>query len=144
MSNNSQFVWVKRGAEFPNTCITCGMFTDRRVTVRFVGTRLEQYETSGDGSLGLGCILFLLGPLGLLIGLINSMSRGSRRHGEIREREVSVKRRIKIPQCDLCSSENKLTAVDGDCDEEIFAFDVHPRFAESYQRMNPNEIANSH
>ena len=57
--NSSQnLVWVHKNAEFPEACMSCGMFTDVRITTKYIGTRMEEYEPTNAGSVGLGCLLF--------------------------------------------------------------------------------------
>ena len=134
-SSSQEVLWIDQNAKLPESCIQCGMFTDKRVKTTYVETRLETVESDDEGNPWLGCLLFLLGPVGFVIGLLLAATNAARKGGT-KTKNVSVKANLKVPQCLLCKSERKVEPVDGDLSRNHIAFQAHPRFIRAYQSLN--------
>lgn len=137
MSFNSQpEFWVSKDATLPDVCIGCGMYTDRRVTRRF-STKVETTvdANSADQSTGLGCLLMMMGPLGMLISLLMNMRSNSGKAG-VKVKTINLKAKIKVPICPVCESENVGIPLDVDFHSQEFAFATNTDFIRQYERLN--------
>ena len=125
-------VWIRPGEQLPDTCVSCGMFTDirTRATLLESQTRMVDAGTSSD-AVALGCLLHLLGPIGWIIAALLM-------HGQKDKKQVAKtttkKQSIRVPQCRLCRGvetiEPRQRRANG-----AFAFQVHPKFE---QRLAEN------
>jgi len=62
---------IHAGEPLPNTCITCGMFTDHLVKSKFLMMTQKSVAAGESGSkVALGCLLHLLGTVWFIIGAI--------------------------------------------------------------------------
>ena len=131
--------WVSKAAIFPDTCICCGMFTDRRVTAKFSGVTTKMVEEKTDSPSGLGCLLFFLGPIGILLSIVMALASSAKKKtttGSMIAKKTTVKMKMKVPQCPMCQSETKAAPTDGNVDSGELAFLAHNRFIQSYQALN--------
>lgn len=130
MSDSEKVVcWISTQAKLPDTCVVCGMFTDHRVNVTCVSKETEAYE-SEDSVSGLGCLLTLLGPIGMFVNLILLLSSVGQDGSSMKTRTVKTKDRLSMPQCLLCTASGKVEPIDHDTAMGRVAFLVHPKFAE--------------
>ena len=137
-SDSLPLVWISKQHKLPETCITCGMFTDHHVAVKYTHNE-QRTVSSGEATskIALGCLLHLLGPIGWIVAM---MLAGDEDHANA-EKTVSVSGKIKVPQCRLCAGQNKVVAVDGNMTNGSFAFVAHPRFAERLHAVNVEEMS---
>lgn len=126
---NSQWplVWIGPGYPLPDTCISCGMFTDRRVRASLVHEHVRMVEPgSSNSDVALGCLLHLLGPVGWILSAI-LMHQGSKQ--EPVSRTTRTRKTVRVPRCRLCHSTESVEPVRHRADGGL-AFHVHPRFLE--------------
>lgn len=142
MKDNRSAIWLSKDAVLPDTCISCGMFTDQRVKVKHSHVTTKMVEDKGDGGSGLGCILFLLGPIGVLISLFLALASFLQRKsgGKMVAKKKTVKFKMQVPQCVMCRSEKKATPQNSDVETGEIAFLAHKKFIQSYQVLNPGNI----
>ncbi|MDG2014606.1 MAG: hypothetical protein P8J33_13950 [Pirellulaceae bacterium] len=123
-----QVTWIDEIERLPNTCITCGMFTDRLVKTRAKQHHQKMVPASESNSMqALGCLLHLLGPLGLIIDAI--LRHGANGNKTI-EKTVVSKSRVRVPCCPLCASQSLPEPEESDIAGGKYAFQTHPRFKE--------------
>ena len=124
-------VWVTQHADLPDVCVSCGMFTDRRVTTKHVGEQRTMVESGGGSPAALGCLLMFLGPIGWLISLvINSKSQSP----GLTTKVVKVRSKMKIPQCSLCYGQ--FPAAPQEVAQGRFGFAAHRNFAARFHELN--------
>ncbi len=67
-SESLPIVWVSKHHKLPETCITCGMFTDHGVTVKYSHNEQRTVSTGeATSKIAFGCLLHLLGPIGWIV-----------------------------------------------------------------------------
>ena len=128
-----QVTWIHESESLPNTCITCGMFTDRLVKARARQQHQKTVPASESNSMqALGCLLHLLGPLGLIIDAI--LRHGATGNKTI-EKTVVSKSKVRVPCCRLCASQSTPQPTESDIALGKHAFESHPRFTERLRVM---------
>lgn len=136
--NDQPLIWVSKEGVLPDVCIGCGMYTDRRILKKFT----EKVETSvtveSDSSAsGLGCLLMLLGPLGMLISLVMNMRNSSSKgKSKTKLKTITLKAKAKVPVCPLCESEDKARPLDADFANQTLAFVSNNNFIRQYNDLN--------
>jgi hypothetical protein len=111
------------------------MFTDVRTRASVVETRTELVDApDSSGAVALGCLLHLLGPLGWLVGAI--LAAGARNPQEKIAKTRTVKRKVPVSQCRLCSEMQPAESI-GTAGDGSVAFHVHPAFLERFLAANP-------
>ncbi|MGI9519535.1 MAG: hypothetical protein ACR2NP_20960 [Pirellulaceae bacterium] len=137
-SESLPLVWVSKHHRLPQTCITCGMFTDQLVSVKYTHNE-QRAVSSGEATskIALGCLLHLLGPIGWIVAM---MLAGDDKQAN-GNKTVSVSGKIKVPQCRMCAGQAKVKAVNGNMSNGSFAFEVHPRFAARLQAVNVEDAS---
>lgn len=132
---NGQTIPIAKDDELPTTCLSCGMYTDSFVTVKGAQTQRTYVEDKNkDSSPGLGCLLFFLGPLGMLISLVLTLTNKSKTPRTMKAKDITVKQKIKVPQCALCQSEGKLNS--SGVHDGVFEFQAHSNFVSAYRSLN--------
>lgn len=130
--NGSEYaLWITKQDALPDVCIDCGAFSDRRVKVTGITTHKTWVTRDETGKTVLGCLCFLLGPIGWLINLVGQTSKV-----EYRQKEVRIKKSINVPRCDFCRAESVRGDVELDLRSAGFAFYAHPRFKSEFERLN--------
>lgn len=129
-------VWIGPNDTLPNTCMTCGMFTDVRAKVTVAGQKTELVNAPDpSGLVALGCLLHFLGPIGWLITAIVAASRKDSRE-KVAKTKVT-KHTMRVPQCRLCTGMKRVESV-GSGGGGISAFHVHPNFFDRFRADNPH------
>jgi hypothetical protein len=136
--NDQPQIWIAKDAVLPDVCVGCGMYTDRRIVKKFV----EKVETpviaeSAPDATGLGCLLMLLGPVGMLISLfLNMRNNSSKGESKTKFKTITLKAKVKIPVCPLCDSEDKAKPVDANFAQQALAFTSNNNFIRQYDELN--------
>ena len=140
MSNSAQnlnypSIWITSREEMPDVCIQCGMFSDYCIKVKHSETSVRQVtsKTDSSGELALGCVLALLGPIGMILHGIISGARG-KNTGTV-DQKVTQKGKVKVPCCRLCAGQTVPQPEDSRVAAGQYLFQVHPRFAERLQDL---------
>jgi hypothetical protein len=125
--------WILKHERLPDTCLSCGMFTDHRVTARAVQQQQRSVPVSETNSqLAMGCLLQLLGPVGWILAAILQSGRDSQ---AMTEKTVTLRGKIRIPCCRLCSGQTAPQPVEADIPAGRYAFDAHFRFVERLRTL---------
>ena len=127
---SQQVVWVDDRKDMPNVCVSCGMFTDRRVKVKATA----QAYSDGNGSITtlpqlLGCLIgIFLGPLSALLThwLFADDSKG-----ELKDVKISAK----IPQCIMCSGQRKAIALAATANPRRVLIPAHHAFVDKWTQV---------
>ncbi len=127
-ANNLEIVWVSPKLQLPDTCCTCGMFTDQRVNIRHF-EMVPGSEASG-GAILLTIALSFLGPIGWILAAMNQPGEGDA--PSLKKKKI----KIRISQCRLCSGHQLPTVFMSRHEEQLYAFRVHPQFAIRFARVN--------
>ena len=127
-------IWIQSGETLPDTCITCGMFTDQRMKSKYTHRVQKTVATESGGMVALGCLLHLLGPIGTIVSAL--LSGGA---GKTTEKTVTQKSTIKIPVCRLCGGHEVPSAIDGNPNAGRFLFESHSRFIEQLESLRTKQ-----
>lgn len=123
-----QEIWIHDSEKLPDSCITCGMFTDQVVKAKAVQHHQKMVPASESNSMmALGCLLHLLGPIGLIAH--TALQQGSTPPTTVQKTVVS-KSKVKVPCCRLCGSHGIPEPTTADVVAGRYAFNAHPRFIE--------------
>lgn len=129
-------VWIGPQDTLPNTCMTCGMFTDVRAKVTVAEQKTELVNApESSGLVALGCLTHFLGPIGWLITAIVAASQNDSQ--EMVAKTKVTKHTLRVPQCRLCTGMKRVEAAEGARDG-IGAFRVHPNFFDRFRAENPH------
>jgi hypothetical protein len=128
-------VWIGPNDILPNTCMTCGMFTDVRTKVTVAEQTTEMVNATDSSQVAMGCLLHLLGPIGLLITAIDAATKKEPKQKVAKTR--ITKHTVRVPQCRLCTGMKRVEAV-GSGGNGISAFHVHPNFFDRFRADNPH------
>ena len=128
-----QEIWIDDSEKLPDTCVTCGMFTDQMAKVKAVQHHQKMVPASESNSMmALGCLLHLLGPIGLIVDA--ALRQGSTNPATVQKTVVS-KSKVKVPCCRLCVSHGTPEPTSSDVITGRYAFNAHPRFIERLNIM---------
>lgn len=128
-TDNSEIVEIHYNEELPTYCCSCGMFSEDFTTIKY-HTQETQVVPGGSGfGAGLGCLLALLGPIGLILSLALH-----RKDNDPKLELKSTTHRFKIPQCRLCAADRKPSATDASTAQFVAVY-VHPDFARRLQDL---------
>lgn len=128
-------VWVRSSDTMPDTCLTCGMFTDQRGRATLLEAQVKMVNAGGTpGSVAFGCLLHLLGPVGWIIGALLLHSQGEKQQVA---KTTTSKLSIRIPQCRLCRGVESLEPLQRSAAGR-FAFHAHPKFRQRFEEANAN------
>ena len=125
-------VWINKHELLPDTCITCGMFTDSCVTAKSVQQH-QRAVSSGEvnSRMALGCMLHFLGPFGWMVAAMLSGGESD----QSTQKTVTTRSKVRIPCCRLCAGQQIPKPVRSNAIEGRFEFEVHVRFQERLVAM---------
>ncbi len=132
--SRSKVIWLTKRDRLPDTCCSCGLFTDNRVAIKHV----EHVTKVVKGNSG--CLVALLtlvmhvalGPVGWLF---SALAEGD---GEkLSTRTIKIKSQVKISQCPLCHATAPAELID--VRGSSFSFLVHPKFATRLEERKQEE-----
>lgn len=132
--SHSELVWISPQDQLPDVCCTCGMFTDRRVKVKFVDKREVVHTGQSGGMTLLHIVCVFLGPIGwLLAAIVGSANE----HSEKTKLKTDAKTlKVKISQCQLCNGMSLPEVVHANRDSRQLAFITHPEFCKKFDEAN--------
>lgn len=130
---SQQLVWVNDSRPMPNTCVTCGMFTDRRIKLKGSAERQGKKEEGITSWLQvLGCLAgIFLGSIYSLVAylLFSGDSDGEGAH--------SVNVIVKVPQCNLCSALQKPKPLTASAEPKQLLIAAHQAFVDRWNASEP-------
>jgi hypothetical protein len=133
-------IHVTEKSAFPKVCCTCNSPTEDTVQV------VEHGEVkSGEGTAGcaqavvfviVGIVLWLFGGpiIGIIYILLGAIYTVALRR--VRPGHATTSMRVKIPQCKVCASKDRIVARSFDAHHYSMSFLVDKRFAEHFRRLN--------
>ncbi len=138
--SESREIWIDDSESLPDTCIVCGMFTDQTVKAKAV-QRHQKMVPAGEthSMMALGCLLHLLGPVGLII---DSVVRQNPTASATVHKTVVSKSKVNVPCCRLCGSHGIPEPTTADIVAGRYAFTAHPRFIERLDVLRREAIDN--
>ncbi len=131
--SKSEVVWISRHDKLPDTCCTCGMFTDHRVKVKYVDVQQVLHAGESGGVTLIRILSLFLGPVGWLVSAMVTSD------DEEKLKTVKQKSKIVVSQCLLCSGMGLAEVVDSTDSPKRFALLTHPEFKKRFQAINLGE-----
>ena len=135
-----EVIWVSDQKEMPDVCVTCGMFSDRRVKVTAIGQAYhETSESIATLPQLLGCLIGLfLGPLSAL--LTHWLFSDEKKGGGPKDIKVTAK----VPQCILCSGQSKAKALAATAEPKQVLIPAHHAFVDKWTELHGSpKVVNS-
>ena len=132
-------VWIDASTPLPDTCMTCGMFSDSRTKVPLVQQQAVVTDPESSAAhhvaMGLGCLFHIfLGPLGWLLSALMHSRQDKGPVNKIK----NIKWTLRLPQCRLCTSAEPVRPV-SEPRQGGAMFQVHPVFARRLEQAAPRD-----
>ena len=132
--SSSDIVWITVHDSLPDTCCTCGMYSDKRVKVKHVDHKEVMVAGESGGVTLIRIVSLFLGPIGWLVSAMVTSN------DEEKTKTIKETSKVRITQCLLCSGMGYPEVLDSMDSPKKFAFLTHPEFKRRFEQLKLEKL----